>query len=306
MTEIKKLKLSEINLHEAIRFTNDFVFKAIFTNPDDNYILLRSLIHSIIGGPSITSLELLNSEENNDSKDAKAIRYDIKAQLETKELVEIEMQKAVSKEEIKERSGYYAMRLANRQDAKGKRYRDIKPVYSIFLCDFPYFEKKEQWKEEYVMRGKENTEDILTQKVKTIIIEIDKGHLFQGIPTEELDMLKRWIITLGMKDLKKIDRIIEDDEVIEKAVEQLKIINSNNHVWAMAESRYKYETDEIAFRLAARDEGLEEGRIEGLKEGIYQTAIKMLKDGLSDAFIMKYIEITDEELQQIKQTITQD
>ena len=41
MTEIKKLKLSEINLHEAIRFTNDFVFKAIFTNPDDNCILLR-------------------------------------------------------------------------------------------------------------------------------------------------------------------------------------------------------------------------------------------------------------------------
>ena len=83
------------------------------------------------------------------------------------------------------------MRLANRQDAKGKRYRDIKPVYSIFLCDFPYFEKKEQWKEEYVMRGKENTEDILTQKVKTIIIEIDKGHLFQGIPTEGIGYVEK-------------------------------------------------------------------------------------------------------------------
>lgn len=51
--------LKELFENPILQFTNDFVFKKVFTCPEDNYIILRSLIHAVIGGPEITSLQIL-------------------------------------------------------------------------------------------------------------------------------------------------------------------------------------------------------------------------------------------------------
>lgn len=48
--------LKELFENPILQFTNDFVFKKVITCPEDNYIILRSLIHAVIGGPEITSL----------------------------------------------------------------------------------------------------------------------------------------------------------------------------------------------------------------------------------------------------------
>ena len=61
---------------------------------------------------------------------------------------------------------------------------------------------------------------------------------------------------------------------------------------AYAESRYKFEADQIAFQLAAKDEGLKEGIKEGhaigLKDGFYQTARAMLKENIPDDFQLDF------------------
>lgn len=93
--------LNELFNNPVLHFSNDFIFKTVFTSPDDNYIILRSLIHSVLGGPEITKLQILNTEETLEAEQMKQIRYDIKAELETGEAIEIEMQKASSRSELK-------------------------------------------------------------------------------------------------------------------------------------------------------------------------------------------------------------
>lgn len=296
--------LNELFNNPALHFSNDFIFKTVFTSPDDNYIILRSLIHSVLGGPEITKLQILNTEETLEAEQMKQIRYDIKAELETGEAIEIEMQKASSRSELKERAAYYASRLYAKQEARGFRYRDIKSAYSIILCDFPFFEDKNKWKAVYSFMDEENPKDILTQKVKVIIIEIDKGHLFEHLPIEQLTALQQWIILLGMKNANQAQAIIKKEPILEKAVDKLRKITQSEIEQAIAESRYKFEVDEIAFRLSAETDGkakgLAEGRSQGEKETKYQIAQKMVNKNIDDALIIEFTGLSQEQLNTIK------
>lgn len=296
--------LKELFENPILQFTNDFVFKKVITCPEDNYIILRSLIHAVIGGPEITSLQILNSEDTIENEKMKQIRYDIKAQLETGETIDIEMQKAsISREEMKDRAAYYEARLFSNQASSGIRYHNIKTAYLIVFCDFPIFKNKRKWRGNYTFIDddieKEEFSNILTDKMKVIIIEIDKAELFEHYPIEKLTPLQRWIILLGMRNVDKAQAIIKKDAVLEKAVEQLRKITQNDIDQAWAESHFKYVTDEIAFRLDAQAQGKEEGLKEGEELANYQMAKKMLNENLDIDLITRITGLSKEDLLQL-------
>lgn len=185
----------------------------------------------------------------------------------------------------------------------------------ILFCDFPIFKNKRKWIGSYTFTDddieKEEPSNILTDKMKVIIIEIDKAELFEHYPIEKLTPLQRWIILLGMRNADKAQAIIKEDAILEKAVEELRKITQNDIDQAWAESHFKYVTDEIAFRLDAqaqgKEEGLKEGEEIGLKKGEekgkketkYQMAKQMLNENLDIDLITRITGLTKEELLQL-------
>ena len=290
--------LLDLFMDPVLSFTNPFIFKKVIANPEDNYIILRSFIQSILGGSEICKLQILNSENNF----ANQFCYDIKVELETKEIIEVllEMQNPLSsKSEIMERAAYYTALHAKNDD---------QAITSVLLCDFPIFEREEKWKAIYKFTDddieKEEPSNILTDKMKVIVLEIDKVDLFANIPIEQLNALQRWIILFKMENIKQILALIKEEPVFKKALDKLLEIKQNKIEYAWAESHFKYVTDEIAFRLDAqaqgKEEGLKEGEEKGKKETKYQMAKQMLDENLDIDLIIRITGLSEEEILKLK------
>ena len=77
---------------ELLNPASDYIFKQIF-GVEKNKKLLLSLLNAILkGNPKITNLQLRNSELSKILEDNKTIRLDIKAEINTQEYVDIEIQ----------------------------------------------------------------------------------------------------------------------------------------------------------------------------------------------------------------------
>ena len=87
--------------------------------------------------------------------------------------------------------------------------------------------------------------------------------------------------------------IMSSDEGIREAGEILMTISDDEREWAIQEMRYKAEVDREAFRIAAHDKGLEEGKAEAKIED----ALGMKEEGIPTETIVKITGLTAEQVE---------
>jgi len=194
---------------------------------------------------------------------------DLKATLDNGTICNIEIQLADNKDTA-ERFLYYWSRIYSGQLVKGEEYKNLNKVISIIIIDYNFEKTKEieslstKWKIKEVETGKEIE---LTDMLELIIIELPKARRI--LEKEPENKLAQWMLFLNNPNELEVSNMVENNEDIKEAMNELEQISEDKKLRRLAELREK----------AIRDEknGLRHEKEQKIKEGIKEGREKVAK-----------------------------
>ena len=290
MTEEKQQNERAQNKEDFKPFTNDFIFALVMRDPDICKGIAELIIpDGEIGEVKIAASENSSPDEKNEKdeleialqayldfgKDMRGVRFDAYVKTADK-WIDIEMQ-TTNKHDLEKRSRYYQALMDTDCLEKGGRFKDLKNTYVIFICTFDYLGLGEPM---YVVESYIRKNDL---------------HFNDGTSK----------ILLNTK--------CSPDKVPEKLRSFYEYINDptkvgNKLIEGIDERVKKYNTKEWRERLVtleymiaeAKEEGIEQGRTEGLAEGEASKALEMAKamksENIDIETIIKVSGLTKEEI----------
>ena len=134
---------------------------------------------------------------------------------------------------------------------------------------------------------------LLTDKLEIHFIQLMK--FMKEARKEEDKELWNWLTFICNKNEEEVKEIMEENEEIKKANEQLEYLTGDEAVRRMAFLREKAERDYVTNMSGAKEEGEKNKTIEIAKE--------MLKEGMEIEKIIKITKLTDKELEKLKKEI---
>ena len=296
---------------------NDYLFQTLFSKKGNEELLkdfLTGILNKDIEKIEIqkdVTLEKLNINE-------KYGILDIKATLDDKEIVAIEMQ-MVDLNNMRERTLYYGSKIIASELRSGGEYTEIKPVILINILNFNLLEG-EDYCTETVIVSKNNREYEVINKIKYFFIELPK---FRKSNPDLSNKLEQWLAFIDYEKGEWIEMATKNNVKIKKAKEEMEYLTGEEATRRIAELREKYIRDEAAIKSLAmerglkeglekglkkgREKGLEEGRQEGIQQGIEQgieqgtkeIAKKMKQEGIDIDTITRITGIEKEELEKL-------
>ncbi|MEQ9670490.1 Rpn family recombination-promoting nuclease/putative transposase [Coleofasciculus sp. G2-EDA-02] len=247
----------------------DYAFKKIFGSDQSEDILISFLNAIVYNGESvISSLTIVNPYNPGQVETLKDSYLDIRAILNSGEIVLIEMQVA-RVAAFHKRVTYNLCKAYANQLASGDYYLEITPVIAVTITDFILFKESHKCIHHFVFKDKESSSEYPEHELQLIFLELPR--FVKKLP-ELQTLAEKWIYFMTQaQDLEEIPESLAEVTAIEKA---LTIANQANLTPAEAEEvsrramqlrdeigRIKYATEE------AREEALEEGRQAGRQAG---------------------------------------
>ena len=280
---------------------NDYLFQTLFSKKGNEELLkdfLTGILNKDIEKIEIqkdVTLERLNINE-------KYGILDIKATLDDKEIVAIEMQ-MVDLNNMRERTLYYGSKIIASELRSGGEYTEIKPVILINILNFNLLEG-EDYCTETVIVSKNNREYEVIDKIKYFFIELPK---FRKSNPDLSNKLEQWLAFIDYEKGEWIEMATKNNVKIKKAKEEMEYLTGEEATRRIAELREKYIRDEAAIKSLAMERGLEEGRAKGLEEGLEkgrkestkEIAGKMKQKGIETDIIISITGISKEELEKL-------
>lgn len=289
-----------------------------------NFVILEGFLTELLG-EEIRIEELLESESNQSSAEAKHNRVDLKCRNQREEIVLIEVQYE-RQDDFLSRTLYGVSQVIVEHLKKGAKYGEIPKVLSVNLVHFPLGRGKD-----YVYRGTTrfmglhaHDELQLSEHEREVY---GKGEVFEVFPEYYLlrindfdgvakDGLDEWMAFLktetipeqprgkGLREAKEsldILRLPQAERAAYKAYE------NDLHLRAsLVDTHYGQGKREGLLEgkreglLEGKREGLLEGKREGLLEGKREVARRLLAQGLAAALVAEAAELTLEEVQQLR------
>ena len=242
----------------------DIVFHMLFGEPK-NENLTRRLLEDVLE-ERISKIELdKNPYLWGNQADDKLGIIDVKAEIDDKNMVDIEIQRSEQKD-FAERILFYWSKMYTRQLQKSEKYSELKRCIVISIVDFELdiakdlpADTKWQIKEEKI--GKK----ILTKKLEIVILELPKAK--RNIENKQLT---KWVKFLEDPYGKEVMQMADNEKDIKEAVEKLEEINGDEEKVRIAELREKYILD--------YNSGIEDARERGWKEG-YDSGVEARNKG---------------------------
>ena len=278
--------------------TNDYVFKRIFGHVGNEDITKRLI--KCITGVEYSNIELDKTPIlEADLIDSKMGVLDVRVEGDAN--IDIEMQ-VTAKEYIADRILWYWAKMYSRELEQGKEYSSTKRAICVLIADFNLKKLKEipKYMTKWNIREEKYKEVILTDKLEIIIIELEK--LRGGYKDKNQELIDWCEFIMNPEKLDK--RILERNEYIKMASEELNKINSDKRERRLAELREKAILDEIAIRNTGYSDGKEDGLKEGLREGKKNEKIniakKMILEKIDVETISRITELSKEEIGNIK------
>ncbi len=272
--------------------TNDYMFGRIF-GVNKNTDLLRDLLEAILPEIKIKKLEVNKQVpvERQLIKDKLGI-MDILATLNNGIKVNIEVQVKDFKNTI-DRSVFYHAGVYHDSLQEGQDYIEIPKTIGIWILNFDLFDDDGPFHD--ISRLKRDYENkLLTDKCELHYIQLPK---FKRKCKRISTKLEQWLTFFINENLEEIKSM--DNELVQKAEEELEYLNSDEEAQRLAYLREKAIRDEAAAMAGAYNRGKEEGREEGQKENKIQIAKKMLEKGISTEDIIEITNLTKEEIEKL-------
>lgn len=277
---------------ELLKPKNDVVFQALFTRGKES--ITKAMLEDILK-IKIHKLELDKSKDLlNENKEDKNGRLDLRAVINDNIECDIEIQMSTHEKMI-ERFLYYWAKMYAANLKTGEKYKGLRKTISIIIVD-DYMTQFKAIKKSYTkwqLREEEYKNIILTNFCQISIIELPKA--IKEYETNKEDEILQWMMFLENPEDMEVTKIMEENEDIKEAKEELDKISQDDILRRMA----------LKADLARRDheqcmyEAKRNGRREGRKEGKIEVAKNMLKEGIPIDTVIKLTGLTKEEIENI-------
>ena len=203
----------------------------------------------------------------------------------------------VQYDNIEERIMFYWSKLYAGEIHSGQDYEVLNKTIVVLLSNFELDVTKDIPKihTKWEIREEEYSKIVLTNVLEIHIIEMPK--LMKAMENKKVDKKDKLILwTIFMLSPEKLgDEVMENNEDIKKAKEELEKINQNAREKELARLRMKHIMD----TKAVQRYGFKEGEKSGIKKGKNEIAKNLLKMGLSIEQIIEATGLTKEELEKI-------
>ena len=266
----------------------DRCFKEVFLK-ESNKDLLKELLEFIIK-EEVKEIKLRPNERNQDNIKIKRKTYD--ALLKTKDRkIEIEVNANAEEKYVKPRNMSYICDLYSHHTLKGENYDEKTEIMQInFSYNLPKDKKNIR---EYYMQDEEKKKFV--KNLKIVEINMDNFvNMWYTKDEKEIDKNKI-LIMLGLEK-EELKNLSKEDKVVEKYMEELNKINEDPEF----REYMSYEEDQRKIHNSRLLEATEKGIKKGIKETRLETAKNMLKDNLDIDTIIKYTNLTKEEIEKLK------
>lgn len=284
---------------EKLSLTNDYIFKRVFAKEGNEHIL-KDFLEGILGF-NIEKVEVKNPELPKSYIDDKQSILDIKAHIDDKIVVDIEMQME-NEHNIDHRSTVYMSRDLSDQLPEGAKYQQVKKSIVINLLNFNYYKRncyhsvahmkfEESNFEEYINMGYEEEQDIATDDLEMHFIELPK---FKKKSPNIKSKLDQWL-WLFVGDERMIEMAKKENEKVKNAAEMLYNMNLTPAEREMYEARLRGEINHRSAMASAEEIGMKKVKVEIAK--------KMLEKNMDIKNIAEITGLTEKEIEKIEKEI---
>jgi len=275
-----------------MRFINpktDFAFKKIFGSEQSHDILI-SFLNAILynAKPQIATIEILNPYLAPQIRGIKDTYLDIKATLDNRTTVIIEMQ-VLNIEGFEKRILYNAAKAYSIQLGQGQDYTLLDPVIALTITDFEMFPELNQLISRFILKEKDFLVDYPNNDIELVFVELPKFHK----SVEALESLAdKWLYFL--KCARQLDIVPESMNLVPEIKQAFEIANEINLTRDELEGMAKQEIF-IHDQRNAIKKALNTGKTEGKLE-----MAKQLLDVLDDAAISRASGLSLDEIMKLR------
>ena len=264
---------------------NDVVFQTLFSQGREK--ITKAMLEDILK-IKIQKIDLDKSKDLlNDNKEDKNGRVDIRAVINDNVECDIEMQ-LYTHEKMIERFLYYWAKMYTANLQIGNRYQNLRKTISIIILDdkLPEFKEIAKSHTKWQLREEEYKQKILTSFCELHIIELPKA--IEEYKINKKDETLQWMMFLDNPGDKEVKRIMEENEDIKEAGEELDRISQDERI------RREALNSEIA--RMDNEQRMYEAKRDGKAEGIKETAKKMLEKKIPIETIVEITGLTRDEI----------
>ncbi len=275
-----------------MRFINpktDYAFKKIFGSEQSHSILI-SFLNAILynAKPQIATIEILNPYLAPQIRGIKDTYLDIKATLDNRTTVIIEMQ-VLNIEGFEKRILYNAAKAYSIQLGQGQDYTLLDPVIALTITDFEMFPELNQLISRFILKEKDFLVDYPNNDIELVFVELPKFHK----SVEALESLAdKWLYFL--KCARQLDIVPESMNLVPEIKQAFEIANEINLTRDELEGMAKQEIF-IHDQRNAIKKALNTGKTEGKLE-----MAKQLLDVLDDAAISRASGLSLDEIMKLR------
>ena len=279
---------------QRLKPLNDFIFKKLFGEKDDEIILL-SFLNAILSKtytePLTEIIIIENKELTKEMLEDKTGRIDVRAKTQNGEQIDVEVQ-LTDQNNMDKRTLFYWGKLFLEGIKQGEDYTNLKKVITINLVNFNYLETKDYHSSFHLWEDSEK-DYLLSDVMEIHFIELPKfrKNKLENIKEGNKE-LNRWLSFL-QQDIseERLEEIIKMDPAIKMAEEKLE--------------KLSHDPDTIALYRAREDSAHERANLisTGIQRGIHQRNIELainLLDILDDETISQKTGLSVEEVKKLR------
>ena len=268
--------------NNKLRMKDDIMFKAFFSR-NENKKFLKDFISSILGENIKIKQVIHDARLEQLARERKYGILDLDVELESGELINIEMQLNDYKN-MERRTTFYAAKKISEQEGIGTFYENLRKVIIISILDYNFIDLP-QYITKTVRVAENYREYKLNNLVEYYYIELKK---FREQNPDMSIKLNQWLAFIDgeRSDLLKMAK--EENKLVKEADKNYNVLTGDEEVKRLAEIRLLSAMEEhSALETAKQDgrnrgmkEGLEQGKKEGLEQGKKEGLEQGKKEGL--------------------------
>ena len=290
--------------HEEVYKLSD-LFARYLLGKNGNEDLLTDLVNSTLrefNFEEVKDLEIIDPFNLSDNIELKESIIDIKAKTKNNETVIIEFQLCGNIDFLK-RIFYYISKNVINEVKEGENYNNVQKIISINLLDFNL---------KFGDKGKAHrcfklidTKDlnIGLDLIQIHILEVKRFiEIIKNSTKEELkkNRLLSWMKFFTSDNLELIeDELKEENQIMSKVIEEYKKFTSDDKMMRAYAAREAFLVGQKMMLRREREDGFDEGKLEGIKERNYSIAKTLKQMNMDNGSISKATGLTIDEIEKL-------
>ena len=290
--------------HEEVYKLSD-LFVRYLLGKNGNEDLLTDLVNSTLrefNFEEVKDLEIIDPYNLSENIDLKESIIDIKAKTKNNETVIIEFQLCGNMDFLK-RIFYYISKNVVNEVKEGENYNNVQKIISINLLDFN-LKFGDEGKAHRCFKLIDTKDlNISLDLIQIHILEVKRFiEIIKNSTKEELknNILLSWMKFFTSDNLELIeDELKEENQIMSKVIEEYKRFTSDDKMMRAYAAREAFLIGQKMMLRREREDGFDEGKLEGIKERNYSIAKTLKQMNMDNGSISKATGLTIDEIEKL-------